>query len=928
MADPRLHRVAFLVAMALVPCGCGGPSGPGDGAGGGDVPAQEMPEAPDSSLDPGLADADAPSADLDAPPDAEAGTDPGADLPPAGDVPPGLDLPADADDVADLDRPADADALADLDLPPDVDAPMELDAPGDPAPDPAADEGTAPDDPGTGPACGPDDGCPDGLLCDPAGEHCVECLAAGDCPKDKACAGGRCIDPICVPLSRSCEGTRLVACSLDGGTWSLVQDCDDGDPCTVGDGCTGNRCNDTTAPDCADDDVCTVDQCQAGEGCVHLQADGLGCSDGNPCTLNDHCFAGKCVPAGWPSCDDGNPCTADACLQQVGCYHEPAALPCDDGSLCTTDDACVEGRCVGTTDPCDDGDPCTIDGCDAATGTCRHDGLPGCACTGDLDCEDGEPCSDDRCVSERCVHLPAGLAGCCEAGDACDDGDPCTRDACHAPPFGRCTHAPILGAGCCSPSLFLADLAGPLDGWENTEAYEGVGWHAVPTSPGSPAGGPALYYGDPARKTYDTPGKANQGTIRTPPVSLPAGARNRLSFRVWLDVEPIAGHDRLEVRAADATGAWTLWERPLGFPMQAWQDVEVDLSPLGGRAVRLVLAFDTVDAQGNGGGGVYVTGLRIASTCAPGPCQVASDCTALGLHGDCAAGLCTFDRIFAPREAILGADPAPRFVLPDGIALAPDGRLFVTDKAGGRILAFGPDGTFLRAFGSPGSGEDGLANPRGLAVGNDRVFVADTQNHRVQVFSPSGVPLYRFGSKGDRPGEFFEPKGVAVSPDGSVVWVADTSNHRVQALSVYGFPLFAVGGYGKAPGQFRSPSCVATAPDGRLFVCDTQNARVQAFSAAGAFQAEVKPADGIALSSPYGAVPLPDGGLWVADSYNHRLVRFDGTFRVQDRVGAYGSGLGEFSYPLGLAWDAARDRLWVVDSMNARAVAWDWAPLP
>jgi len=106
------------------------------------------------------------------------------------------------------------------------------------------------------------------------------------------------------------------------------------------------------------------------------------------------------------------------------------------------------------------------------------------------------------------------------------------------------------------------------------------------------------------------------------------------------------------------------------------------------------------------------------------------------------------------------------------------------------------------------------------------------------------------------------------------------------------------------------------------------NARIQGFEADGTFVQVLLPDDGVPLSSPYGVAPLADGGAWVADSYNHRLVRFDAASRVLDRVGGFGTGTDGFDYPLGLAWDASRERLWVADSSNGRVVAWGWGPLP
>ena len=94
----------------------------------------------------------------------------------------------------------------------------------------------------------------------------------------------------------------------------------------------------------------------------------IGCSDGNPCTL-DVCTNGACTnPPGndGASCDDGNPCTAgEACVTGAcsGGGPAPDGTACNDGNPCTASDQCTSGACSGTSSICDDGNACTADAC-------------------------------------------------------------------------------------------------------------------------------------------------------------------------------------------------------------------------------------------------------------------------------------------------------------------------------------------------------------------------------------------------------------------------------------------------------------------------------------------------------------------------------------------------------------------------------------
>jgi len=73
-------------------------------------------------------------------------------------------------------------------------------------------------------------------------------------------------------------------------------------------------------------------------------------------------------------------------------------------------------------------------------------------------------------------------------------------------------------------------------------------------------------------------------------------------------------------------------------------------------------------------------------------------------------------------------------------------------------------------------------SPRGVAVAPDgTVYVADIGNDRIQRFSATSQFLGTWGSKGSGDGQFYYPRGVAVAGDGTV-YVADTWNRRIQAF--------------------------------------------------------------------------------------------------------------------------------------------------
>jgi cysteine-rich repeat protein len=120
-------------------------------------------------------------------------------------------------------------------------------------------------------------------------------------------------DELMEPFATPTSIFALTAALMEDIGWTLVcgdgvvaapETCDDGNH-AAGDGCSP---------------LCAVEQCWGCAGapsaCAPV-ANGMACTDDNPCTGPDTCQAGACTPgpATGAACDDGNPCTApDACV--------------------------------------------------------------------------------------------------------------------------------------------------------------------------------------------------------------------------------------------------------------------------------------------------------------------------------------------------------------------------------------------------------------------------------------------------------------------------------------------------------------------------------------------------------------------------------------------------------------------------------------
>jgi sugar lactone lactonase YvrE len=290
------------------------------------------------------------------------------------------------------------------------------------------------------------------------------------------------------------------------------------------------------------------------------------------------------------------------------------------------------------------------------------------------------------------------------------------------------------------------------------------------------------------------------------------------------------------------------------------------------------------------------------------------------------------DQIFgSERYAPLGLN-APR-----AIATGVNADFYVADSRNHRILHIASDGSLLHAWGSfadifSGDAPPGTFNePWGVAVGPDgSVYVTDTWNHRVQQFTGEGQFIRAWGQYGqpslNAPESaywFWGPRGIAVDSQGRV-YVADTGNKRIAIFDKDGNYLTEFGTGGFDPGQFDEPVGVVVAPSGTVYVTDTWNQRVQAFipSQTGDFflpslQWDVSGWKGQSLDNkPFLAVGANEH-VFITDPEGFRVIEFTAAGEFVRTWGAFGNGPEEIGLASGIAVDQLGN-VWVTDAGNNR----------
>lgn len=187
-----------------------------------------------------------------------------------------------------------------------------------------------------------------------------------------------------------------------------------------------------------------------------------------------------------------------------------------------------------------------------------------------------------------------------------------------------------------------------------------------------------------------------------------------------------------------------------------------------------------------------------------------------------------------PAETDPRAKLGGEFCCPSDIAVSTAGEVFVADTWGsagegyGRVVKYDAGGNFVADWGSP----HGFYGPRGIALSDEgEVFVTDTGNKRIQVFDSKGKFLRMWGETGTGKGQFDEPVGIAVS--GNRVYTCDTGNRRVQVFDSRGVWQFQFVPYGWKGNKVSIEPYLSVDSRNRIWLSDSTSGRIQVFSPGG-----------------------------------------------------------------------------------------------
>ncbi len=207
---------------------------------------------------------------------------------------------------------------------------------------------------------------------------------------------------------------------------------------------------------------------------------------------------------------------------------------------------------------------------------------------------------------------------------------------------------------------------------------------------------------------------------------------------------------------------------------------------------------------------------------------------------------------------------------PTAVAHAPDGSLYVADIVSRGIYVFGPDLSFRSRIPKLRSQ---LERPLALAVADDELYVTDAGDSSIKVFSPEGVLLRTLVSPRTRRASLSYANGIGLGAEG------------------------------------------------RIYVADSNNRKVFAFSSEGRQLLELE----ATLGLPRGIAVDTLDRVHVVDTFGHKVVVFGTGGKRLFEYGAQGNEQGiTMGFPNGISIDSRAGRAFITDRADNRVQVWGW----
>ena len=246
---------------------------------------------------------------------------------------------------------------------------------------------------------------------------------------------------------------------------------------------------------------------------------------------------------------------------------------------------------------------------------------------------------------------------------------------------------------------------------------------------------------------------------------------------------------------------------------------------------------------------------------------------------------------------------------PLDVATDSSGNVYVMEYYDNRIKVFSSSGSYLRSFGSYGSGCNQWQYARQFTIHNNIIYLADTYGRRIKKLSLTG------GCISNASASYSYPHAIAVSS--GYVFVGHAGN----SISTYTQSLGSLGNQSISTSYLNYSWGMSLNPSGtKLIIGDYVSNRLLELNVSGNQVSVSRVSSGIYSSSngyfrrPTDAAYDSGGNIYVVDHENHRLQKLNSSFSYQAKVGSL-STTSAFYYPYGMHVDSS-DNIYAVDFYN------------
>ncbi|TWT65282.1 NHL repeat-containing protein [Allorhodopirellula solitaria] len=288
---------------------------------------------------------------------------------------------------------------------------------------------------------------------------------------------------------------------------------------------------------------------------------------------------------------------------------------------------------------------------------------------------------------------------------------------------------------------------------------------------------------------------------------------------------------------------------------------------------------------------------------------------------------------------------------PFGVQFDTEGRMWVVEYDGGRVLKRIADGTFETVA---GASETGYVDGQGAAARFNKlhnlviapdgmIYLSEHLNHVIRSLDPktgvvstlagTGEPGYAGDGGSLDQAQFNQPISIALSPNGESLLIADIQNRRVRELNLETRKLRTVAGNGKkgipqdgslaTEAPLVDPRAVAFDPQGNAYIAERgghalriiRDGRIYTLAGTGKAGKQDGPALSATFNGPKHIETGLDGRVYLADDNNDLIRIYD---PETEQVSTLNTSPYQLKRPHGVTW--YQGDLYLSDSFHHRII--------